>query len=238
VDETGCDEEVYFLCAQATINASVHCLAAMDATRGSAKAKAQACANAEGGDFSKVDACFNSDQAATLKSAAAKYFDGKFPQPVGVPHIEIQGKAQTDRSKASLIKQLCATGIEAGACKGFIQTASGLQYRDIIVGTGENPVKGQIVKVHYTGRLDDGSVFDSSIPRGQPLAFPVGTGRVIPGWDEGIVSMRVGGKRQLKIPPELGYGREGTPGGPIPPNATLLFDCELVDLGPAPTLVV
>lgn len=214
----------------------------MDATSGSAKAKAQACAAAESGDFSKVEACFNSDQGTSLKSAAAKYFDGKFPQPVGVPHIEIQGQVQNDRTKASLIKQLCATGIKAGACGGFTRTMSGLQYKDVVVGMGENPVKGQTVKVHYTGRLEDGSVFDSSIPRGQPLEFPVGTGRVIPGWDEGIISMRVGGKRQLKIPPELGYGSRGTPGGPIPPNATLLFDCELVGIGSkpasAPTLVV
>lgn len=88
----------------------------MDATSGNAKAKGQACATAESGDFSKVDACFNSDQATTLKSAAATYFDKKFPQPVGVPHIEINGASQTDRSAASLIKQLCAAGIKAGAC--------------------------------------------------------------------------------------------------------------------------
>merc|ERR1712232_843417 len=90
---------------------------------------------------------------------------------------------------------------------------------------------GQTVHVHYTGRLESGKEFDSSIPRGQPLEFPVGQGMVIPGWDEGILSMRVGGKRQLIIPPELGYGRRGTPGGPIPPNATLVFDCELVAVG-------
>merc|ERR1712137_542447 len=118
VDETGCDEEVYFLCAQATINASVHCLAAMDATSGNAETKAQACVKAESGDFSKVKTCFGSDQATQLKSASAKYFDTRFPQPVGVPHIEINGKAQTDRSQATLIKQLCATGIKAAACSG------------------------------------------------------------------------------------------------------------------------
>eukprot|EP00434_Breviolum_minutum_P023510 symbB.v1.2.020739.t1/scaffold1762.1/size182224/6 len=98
-----------------------------------------------------------------------------------------------------------------------------------VVGDGEAPVKGQSVKVHYTGKLENGKVFDSSVPRGEPLEFAVGTGQVIPGWDEGILTMRVGGKRQLKIPSKLGYGARGV--GPIPPNATLLFDCELVALG-------
>eukprot|EP00931_Biecheleriopsis_adriatica_P048441 TRINITY_DN27986_c0_g2_i1.p1 TRINITY_DN27986_c0_g2~~TRINITY_DN27986_c0_g2_i1.p1 ORF type:complete len:207 (-),score=32.08 TRINITY_DN27986_c0_g2_i1:86-652(-) len=108
-------------------------------------------------------------------------------------------------------------------------TPSGLQYRDLVVGEGEMPAKGQVVYVHYTGSLENGKVFDSSIPRGEPLEFPVGSGKVIAGWDEGILTMRVGGKRQLKIPPQLGYGRSGV--GPIPPNATLLFECELVGLG-------
>eukprot|EP00435_Cladocopium_sp_Y103_P029365 s813_g7.t1 len=99
----------------------------------------------------------------------------------------------------------------------------------LVVGEGEAPVKGQSVKVHYTGKLENGKVFDSSVSRGDPLEFAVGTGQVIPGWDEGILTMRVGGKRQLKIPSKLGYGARGV--GPIPPNATLLFDCELVALG-------
>ena len=95
-----------------------------------------------------------------------------------------------------------------------------------MVGQGEAPVKGQSVKVHYTGKLENGQVFDSSL-KGNPLEFAVGTGQVIPGWDEGILTMRVGGKRQLKIPSKLAYGAEGV--GPIPPDATL-FDCELVAL--------
>jgi hypothetical protein len=119
VDENNCDEEVYFLCAQHSVNASVHCLAAMDSTSGSPKIKAQACATAEKADFSKIDACFGSDQANTLKAAAATYFDKKFPKPVGVPHIEINGVAVAgDRSKATIISKLCATGIKAGACGG------------------------------------------------------------------------------------------------------------------------
>jgi len=88
----------------------------MDNTQGDAKAKGQACATAESGDFSKVEQCFNGDQGTKLKSAAATYFDKSFPQPVGVPHIEINGKAPSDRSKDTLIKQLCATGIKAAAC--------------------------------------------------------------------------------------------------------------------------
>ncbi|CAE7509947.1 Prpf4b [Symbiodinium microadriaticum] len=97
-----------------------------------------------------------------------------------------------------------------------------------VVGEGEAPVKGQKVKVHYTGKLENGQVFDSSIPRGEPLDFNVGKGQVIAGWDEGILTMRVGGKRELKIPPKLGYGSRGI--GPIPGNATLFFECELVRL--------
>jgi len=117
----------------------------------------------------------------------------------------------------------------------WITTASGLQYRDIKIGEGVAPVKGQTIFVHYTGRLENGKEFDSSMPRGQPLEFPVGTGRVIAGWDEGLLSMRVGGSRQLRIPARLAYGRRGA-GGVIPPNATLLFDCELASLGQKPFL--
>jgi len=133
-------------------------------------------------------------------------------------------------------RRSCAndTWAEPQAEKPWTTTESGLQFRDIIVGNGDAPTKGQTVLVHYTGRLENGKEFDSSIPRGQPLEFAVGKGQVIPGWDEGILSMRVGGKRQLKIPPELGYGRRGV--GPIPGNATLLFDCELVGLGSKPLL--
>jgi FKBP-type peptidyl-prolyl cis-trans isomerase len=82
--------------------------------------------------------------------------------------------------------------------------------------------------VHYTGRLTDGTKFDSSYDRGQPIDFSLGSGVVIKGWDQGIEGMKVGGKRKLTIPPDLAYGARGTPGGPIPPNATLVFDVELV----------
>ena len=109
-------------------------------------------------------------------------------------------------------------------------TPSGLQYWDITVGTGTTAVSGKTVKVHYTGWLTDGKKFDSSLDRGQPFSFPLGGGQVIKGWDEGVAGMKVGGKRQLRIPPELGYGARGA-GGVIPPNATLIFDVELLDVG-------
>ncbi|MEM9567310.1 MAG: FKBP-type peptidyl-prolyl cis-trans isomerase [Cyanobacteria bacterium P01_E01_bin.34] len=110
-----------------------------------------------------------------------------------------------------------------------ITTDSGLQYIDIEDGTGASPESGQTVVVHYTGKLDDGSVFDSSVQRNRPFEFIIGIGQVIKGWDEGVATMKVGGKRQLIIPAELGYGSRGA-GGVIPPNATLTFDVELLDI--------
>ncbi|NJN39487.1 MAG: FKBP-type peptidyl-prolyl cis-trans isomerase [Acaryochloridaceae cyanobacterium CSU_3_4] len=109
----------------------------------------------------------------------------------------------------------------------YITTPSGLKYRDLRVGSGEQPLVGQMVVVHYTGTLTDGSKFDSSRDRNQPFSFPIGKGRVIKGWDEGVGSMKVGGRRELVIPAKLGYGSKGA-GGVIPPNATLIFDVELL----------
>ena len=111
------------------------------------------------------------------------------------------------------------------------KTRSGLEYWDIKVGTGDTAVAGKPVRVHYTGWLTDGKKFDSSVDRGQPFVFPLGAGQVIKGWDEGVAGMKIGGKRQLRIPPELGYGPRGA-GGVIPPNATLIFDVELIGVGP------
>jgi len=110
-----------------------------------------------------------------------------------------------------------------------VTTASGLKYTDIKVGSGAAPVKGKQVKVHYTGTLENGKKFDSSVDRNEPFVFVIGVGQVIPGWDEGVMGMKVGGKRKLIIPSKLGYGSRGA-GGDIPPNATLLFDVELIDV--------
>ena len=108
-------------------------------------------------------------------------------------------------------------------------TPSGLEYWDIKKGNGKLAEKGKKVSVHYTGWLTDGKEFDSSRDAGEPIQFDLGTGQVIKGWDEGIAGMKVGGKRQLKIPPALGYGPRGF-GSSIPPNATLVFDVELMDV--------
>jgi FKBP-type peptidyl-prolyl cis-trans isomerase len=107
------------------------------------------------------------------------------------------------------------------------KTPDGLQYWDIKVGTGPVAAAGHTVKVHYTGWLTNGKKFDSSVDRAEPFTFDLGGGQVIKGWDEGVAGMKVGGKRQLRIPPQLGYGDRGA-GGVIPPNATLIFDVELL----------
>ncbi len=134
---------------------------------------------------------------------------------------EMEGAADTPASQA-LAKLM--EGVDADL--EAVTTASGLQYVDLTPGTGGEVATGQTVRVHYEGWLLDGSKFDSSRDRGETLEFAIGTGRVIPGWDEGVGSMQLGGRRRLAIPPELGYGDRGI--GPIPPNSTLIFDVELL----------
>ena len=132
---------------------------------------------------------------------------------------------------AGLLVVACSQPPPAGGAGGGqeVTTPSGLKYTDLVVGSGAEPRPGQTAVVHYTGWLLDGTKFDSSKDRGQPFSFPLGQGRVIRGWDEGVATMRVGGTRRLTIPPELGYGARGA-GGVIPPNAALAFEVELLDL--------
>jgi FKBP-type peptidyl-prolyl cis-trans isomerase len=111
-----------------------------------------------------------------------------------------------------------------------VTTSDGLKYWDTKVGSGATATAGHKVKVHYTGWLTNGKKFDSSVDRGQPFEFQLGAGQVIKGWDEGVAGMKVGGKRRLEIPPALGYGSQGVGGGLIPPNSTLIFDVELLDV--------
>ena len=111
----------------------------------------------------------------------------------------------------------------------LVAGAEGLRYYDLKVGSGAQPQKGQKVVVHYTGWLKDGTIFDSSLRKGDPFSFVLGAGRVIRGWDIGVASMKVGGKRQLVIPYPLAYGEQGHPAG-IPPRATLTFEVELLEI--------
>jgi len=121
-----------------------------------------------------------------------------------------------------------ATTAPDAAAGKEVTLAGGLKYTDLKVGDGDIAEAGMTATVHYTGWLTDGTKFDSSVDRGQPFPFRIGAGNVIKGWDQGVVGMRIGGKRHLVIPPDMGYGPNGM--GPIPPNSTLVFDVELLGL--------
>jgi peptidylprolyl isomerase len=144
----------------------------------------------------------------------------------------------TRGARFAAVAAIAATAIAAVSIKGppamaqqVTTTSSGLKIIDVTPGTGATPQAGQTAVVHYTGWFYEngakGKKFDSSVDRGQPFEFPLGAHRVIPGWDEGVATMKVGGKRTLIIPPDLAYGARGA-GGVIPPNATLMFDVELL----------
>ncbi len=137
-------------------------------------------------------------------------------------------KEKQSSASAESTAQSSAGAPAASARPKQVTLSSGLVYEEVRVGDGALAETGRTVAVHYTGRLTDGTEFDSSRNGGEPYRFQLGSGRVIRGWDEGIKGMRVGGQRKLVIPAELGYGASGN--GPIPPNATLLFDVELVDV--------
>jgi len=141
-------------------------------------------------------------------------------QTTTVPEARITETASKDLPPSNIMSNLDKA----------VTTPSGLKYIEITEGSGASPEKGQKVTVHYTGTLNDGTKFDSSRDRNSPFTFTIGVGQVIKGWDEGVGTMKVGGRRQLIIPPELGYGASGA-GGVIPPNATLIFDVELLEIG-------
>jgi len=130
---------------------------------------------------------------------------------------------------SAIILAACGGGDDLTQENETVTTDSGLQYVDLVVGSGDSPQTGQSAVVHYTGWLEDGTKFDSSVDRGEPFSFAVGLGGVIAGWDEGVATMQVGGKRRLTIPPDLAYGARGA-GSAIPPNATIIFEVELLEI--------
>jgi FKBP-type peptidyl-prolyl cis-trans isomerase len=167
-----------------------------------------------------------------LKFVSEICFSGAEMRPVLImPVIALAitaGFAQTGASARTAARKPAVAASGPTKVSGDpVKTASGLEYWDLKVGTGATAATGQNVKVHYTGWLTTGKKFDSSVGTGKPFAFKLGASQVIKGWDEGVPGMKVGGKRQLRIPPGLAYGEKGYPGA-IPANATLVFDVQLV----------
>ena len=153
------------------------------------------------------------------------------PTATSIPTLEAASDSNeaTGEQSAAAPESGSATTPKEVSMDEYTTTPSGLQYKDLTVGDGEAASQGATAVVHYTGWLLNGTKFDSSVDRGTPFEFPLGAGRVIRGWDEGVGSMNVGGKRELIIPPDLAYGDRGA-GGVIPPGATLKFEVELLGL--------
>lgn len=165
-----------------------------------------------------------------ISAGVVIFFGLLFLVSVGLSNNQASNAIASPRSESAMVaaSELDTTS-EENTSSNMVTTESGLQYEVIKEGVGPTPEPGQTVTVHYTGTLEDGTKFDSSRDRAQPFSFPIGQGRVIKGWDEGLSTMKVGGRRRLVIPPELGYGARGA-GGVIPPNATLIFDVELLKI--------
>lgn len=187
--------------------------------------------------------------ALNIKTPGAFYINGVMPKDESYEWLASVVEKETRKSSARIDRGSRREDVYAEASEENLKHAAGkagaasnvdedvvipmpssLQVNDPVVGTGRGAAPGDTVVVHYTGTLEDGTVFDSSKPRGEPFSFTLGKGMVIKGWDKGLVGMKVGGKRQLVIPPGLAYGSRGTGGGKIPPNATLRFDVELLDI--------
>ena len=201
-------------------------------------------------DGTKFDSSLDRAQPFTFKIGMGQVITG---WDEGVATMQVSGKRQlvippdlgygeqgagtSIPANATLIFEVELISIQEGSPdnpatveeEDYVTTESGLKYTDFVVGEGASPETGQSVTVHYTGWLEDGTKFDSSLDRGEPFTFQIGMGQVIAGWDEGVSTMKVGGKRQLVIPPDLGYGEQGA-GNVIPANATLIFEVELLEV--------